>query len=93
MFRYRLMLPTRPIEQSGHMLKESTGHSAGMNHLSLHRGAEPFYVHGFDGDNESTSWEFSRRVKEKTLKSEYTFDVEKTANSVVMSVMGDCKAG
>ena len=56
-------------------------------------GVEPFYFHGFDGDNESTSWEFSRKVKEKTLKSEYTFDVEKTANSVVMSVMGDCKAG
>jgi hypothetical protein len=56
-------------------------------------GAEQFYFHGFDGDNESTSWEFSRKVKEKSLKSEYTFDVEKTANSVVMSVMGDCKAG
>jgi hypothetical protein len=56
-------------------------------------GAEPFYIHAFDGDNESTSWEFSRRVKEKTLKSEYSFDIEKSANSVVMSVMGDCKAG
>jgi len=56
-------------------------------------GVEQYYVHGFDGDNESTSWEFSRKVKEKTLKSEYSFDVEKTANSVVMSVMGDCKAG
>jgi predicted RNase H-like HicB family nuclease len=54
---------------------------------------DPFYFHGFNGDNESTSWEFSRKVKESTLKSEYTFDVEKTANSVVMSVMGDCKAG
>jgi hypothetical protein len=54
---------------------------------------DPFYFHGFNGDNESTSWEYSRRVKEKTLKSEYTFDVEKTANSVVMSVMGDCKTG
>jgi hypothetical protein len=56
-------------------------------------GGEQFYVHGFDTDNESTSWQFSRRVKEKTLKSEYTFDVEKTSKSVVMSVMGDCKEG
>jgi hypothetical protein len=56
-------------------------------------GVEQFYFHGFDGDNESTSLEFSRKVKEKTLKSEYTFDVEETANSVVMSVMGDCKEG
>ena len=56
-------------------------------------GIEPFYVHSFEGDGESTTWEFSRKVKEKTLKSEYTFDVEKTSNSVVMSVMGDCKSG
>lgn len=56
-------------------------------------GVEPFYFYGMDGDNESTTWEFSRKVKEKTLKSEYTFDVEKSSNSVVMSVMGDCKAG
>ena len=56
-------------------------------------GIEPFYVNSFDGDGESTSWEFSRKVKEKTLKSDYTFDVEKTSNSVVMSVMGDCKSG
>jgi hypothetical protein len=56
-------------------------------------GGEPFYPHAFNGDNESTTWEFSRKVMEKTLKSEYTFDVEKTSSSVVMSVMGDCKAG
>jgi len=51
-------------------------------------GIEPFYVHSFEGDGESTTWEFSRKVKEKTLKSEYTFDVEKTffydAESVVV---------
>lgn len=56
-------------------------------------GGEPFWVPASGDSNESTSWEFSRRVKEKTLKSEYTFDVEKTANSVVMTVRGDCKAG
>ncbi len=59
----------------------------------ISHGAEPFWVGSFDSDKESTSWEFSRRVKEKTLKSEYSFDVEKTSHSVVMSVMGDCKAG
>jgi hypothetical protein len=56
-------------------------------------GPDAFWSHGFGENNESTSWEFSRKVKEKTLKSEYTFDVEKTSNSVVMSVNGDCKAG
>lgn len=49
--------------------------------------------HFFDGDNESTNWEFSRSVKEKSIKSEYTIDVEKNSNTVVMSVNGDCKAG
>ena len=52
-----------------------------------------FYGHPFDGDNEGTTWEFSRSVKEKSLKSEYSFDVEKTSNTVVMSVNGDCKEG
>jgi hypothetical protein len=56
-------------------------------------GAETYFGHPFDGDKESTTWEFSRSVKEKTLKSEYAFDVEKTSNTVVMSVNGDCKAG
>jgi hypothetical protein len=52
-----------------------------------------FYMHSFGNDNESTSWEFSKTVKEKSISNDYTFDVEKTANSVIMSVMGDCKAG
>jgi hypothetical protein len=56
-------------------------------------GVEGFYGQPFDGDNESTTLEFSRSVKEKSLKSEYSFDVEKTSNTVVMSVNGDCKAG
>jgi hypothetical protein len=55
--------------------------------------ANQFYGNSFGGDDESTSWEFSRSVNEKTLKSEYSFDVEKTASSVVMSVNGDCKEG
>jgi uncharacterized FlaG/YvyC family protein len=54
---------------------------------------DPFYMHTYDGNSESTTWQFSKRIKEKSLKSEYTFDVEKTSNSVVMSVMGDCKEG
>jgi hypothetical protein len=48
---------------------------------------------GFESDNESTSWEFSKSITEKSLKNDYTFDVEKTSKTVVMSVNGDCKAG
>jgi hypothetical protein len=52
-----------------------------------------FYGHSFGGDTERTTWDFSKSVKENTFTRDYTFDVEKTVNSVVMSVMGDCKAG
>jgi len=51
-----------------------------------------FYGHS-DSDTERTTWDFSKSVKENTFSKEYTFDVEKTAKSVSMSVNGDCKAG
>jgi hypothetical protein len=56
-------------------------------------GVEAPYGHSMGGDSERTTWEFSRSVKEKTFSRDYSFDVEKTVNTVVMSVMGDCKAG
>ncbi|MEI6048044.1 MAG: hypothetical protein WCS03_04030 [Bacteroidota bacterium] len=52
-----------------------------------------FYGHGMGGDSEKTTWDFSKSVKETTFSKEYSFDVEKTVNTVVMSVMGDCKTG
>lgn len=56
-------------------------------------GAELFYGHGMGGDSERSTWEFSKSMKEKSFSKEYSFDVEKTANTVVMSIMGDCKTG
>ncbi len=50
-----------------------------------------FMVSG--GDTEGTTWDFSKSVRENTFKHDYTFDVEKSAKSVVMSVVGDCKSG
>jgi hypothetical protein len=52
-----------------------------------------FYGHSLGGDTERTTWDFSKTVKDKTFSNDYTFDVEKTSKSVVMSVMGDCKSG
>lgn len=52
-----------------------------------------FYGHMFGGDAERTTWDFSKSVKESTFKKEYSFDVEKSAKMVIMSVMGDCKSG
>jgi hypothetical protein len=56
-------------------------------------GADTFYSHSGGGDSERTTWDFSKSVKENTFSKEYSFDVEKTVKTVVMSVMGDCKAG
>lgn len=50
-------------------------------------------THGFYGDMERTSWDFTKSVKENSFKKEYTFDVEKTVKSVSMAISGDCKAG
>lgn len=54
---------------------------------------EAFFGHSMGGDSERTTWDFSRSVKENTFSRDYSFDVEKTAKSVVIAVMGDCKAG
>jgi len=48
---------------------------------------------GHEGDSESTSWDFSKQVKEKTFSKEYAFDVESSVKTVIMNVMGDCKSG
>jgi hypothetical protein len=53
---------------------------------------QAFYGHSFD-DAERTTWDFSKSVKENTFSRDYTFFVEKDVKTVVMSVMGDCKAG
>jgi len=53
---------------------------------------QSFYGHSM-GDSERTTWDFSKSVKENTFSRDYTFDVEKSVNTVIMSVMGDCKAG
>jgi ATPase subunit of ABC transporter with duplicated ATPase domains len=52
-----------------------------------------FLGHEMGGDSQRTTWDFSKTVKDNTFSGDYTFDVEKTSKSVVMSVMGDCKSG
>lgn len=46
-----------------------------------------------EGDSERTTWDFSKQVKETSFSRQYSFDVEESASTVVMTVMGDCKAG
>jgi hypothetical protein len=57
-------------------------------------GGDPaFFGHAFGGDEERTTWDFSKSVKESTFSRDYSFDVEKTVNQVVLSINGDCKDG
>ena len=58
-----------------------------------YQGGDPYFGHSFGGDEERTTWDFSKSVKENSFSRDYTFDVEKTVKNVVMSVMGDCKTG
>jgi hypothetical protein len=57
------------------------------------RSMEQIFGHSMGDDSERTTWDFSKSVKDNTFSGDYTFEVEKTAKSVVMSVMGDCKSG
>lgn len=52
-----------------------------------------FYFHSMENDAEKTTWNFSKSIKENTFKKDYTFDVDKSVKTVVMSVNGDCRAG
>jgi Zn-dependent metalloprotease len=54
---------------------------------------QSFFENSTSVNSEKTTLDFSKTVKEKTFSKDYTFDVEKTVKTVVMSVMGDCKAG
>src|ERR1035437_732999 len=57
------------------------------------RDMNTFLRHTMGDDSESTTLDFSKSVKDNTFSRDYTFDVDKTVKSVVMSVMGDCKSG
>ena len=46
-----------------------------------------------DHDSESTTWDYSRSLKENSFSRDFSFDVEKSAKTVVMTIMGDCKEG
>jgi hypothetical protein len=54
---------------------------------------DTYFGHSYGGDEERTTWDFSKSVKENSFSRDYTFDVEKTSKNVVMSIMGDCKTG
>jgi hypothetical protein len=90
--------------KEGDMLKVYTqprgGRSSGARAFSgvdpfmfNYQAADTYFGHSFGGDEERTTWDFSKSVKENSFNRDYTFDVEKTVSNVVMSIMGDCKTG
>ena len=42
---------------------------------------------------QKSTWQLSKNIKEKSFSNEYTFDIDPTASTVVMSVNGDCRSG
>lgn len=77
----------------------SRGRSSGVNIENLD---DPYVVSqtmsfsgyfGHGGDQERTTMDYSQQVKESTFSKDFTFDVDKASKNVVMTVMGDCKAG
>jgi hypothetical protein len=58
-----------------------------------YQAGDTYFGHSFVGDEERTTWDFSKSVKENSFSRDYSFDVEKTVKNVVMSIMGDCKTG
>ena len=69
----------------------------GLEHLDepfiFTPGIDRFHGSFLGADIEKSTWEFSKSIKDKSFSRDYTFDVESTANTVVMSVNGDCKSG
>ncbi len=55
-------------------------------------GMEGFNWNSPGGDNERTSWGFSKSVKESSFSRDYVFDVD-LSSTVVMSINGECKEG
>ena len=50
-----------------------------------------YFGHG--GDQERTTMDYSQQVKESTFSKDFSFDVDKSSNNVIMTIMGDCKMG
>jgi hypothetical protein len=55
-------------------------------------GMEGFNWYSHKGDDERTSWDFSKSIKESSFSRDYVFDVD-LSSSVVMVVNGECKEG
>jgi len=55
-------------------------------------GMEGFNWYSHSGDEERSSLDFSKSVKESSFSRDYVFDVD-LSSTVVMSVNGECKAG
>jgi hypothetical protein len=55
-------------------------------------GMEGFNWYSHSGDEERSSLDFSKSVKESSFSRDYVFDVD-LSNTVIMSVNGECKEG
>lgn len=71
-----------------------SGRSRSFNEpFAFSPGSWDFYHQFSNGNSERATWDFSKSIRESSFSRDYTFDVEPTAKSVVMSVSGDCREG
>lgn len=84
---YRIVRPVPAV-------RDQREHSIYITPPAYHEVDAPTWsFYGRGGDAERTSWEFSRSVKESTFSKQYSFDIEKDAGRVSMTIIGDCKEG
>lgn len=97
--RFRLDTMRNLGRGDGMNFYRSRGRSSGVTIENLD---DPFVVtqdmqytgfFGRGGDQERTTLDFFQQVRESTFSKDFSFDVDKTSKNVVMTVMGDCKAG
>jgi hypothetical protein len=86
---------TEPVNRYGGRVRSTGNGGSGFDEMVFTPGVSwsGYSDFGRRGDSERTTWDFSKQVKETTFARDYSFDVEKTASTVVMTVMGDCKSG
>ena len=89
--------------EKGLRIEAQSGTGDPMRVVTIPRGShsfsysEPFLYSDFfgraGGDSDRTTWDLSKSVKEGTFSKDYSFEVDKTTKTLVMSVNGDCKSG
>jgi hypothetical protein len=76
------------IEMARENYDENGGYSRFYSSFGMGSGGDFFF-----NEPERTTWELSKTMVEDSFSSDYTFDVDADASTLILSVSGDCRAG